>query len=273
MASNVETLAQVANTIEDFQSTLTAAEEENKNLTVAKASNIFKSLIPQLKELSNVVGTLSKIVKDVCTNACKNTEEALSQTKINRDSVDDTDQRNMIGSLILNIPDSKLKKDLGVDDERAFEEINEDVLVQALSERYRVDISPKDLRYVKRISKSGSIRIQFDDTKPSSKYRALVNSIKSKGSNKKGESLYANFALTNRRNSLLYTLREAWRNKKIEKYFVDYDGSISVVPLHSSRKIRITSVSTKESNYTLWTMSQSELNYQITHEFADFLKR
>ena len=46
MASNVETLAKVANTIEDFQSALTAAEEENKSLTVAKALNIFKSLIP-----------------------------------------------------------------------------------------------------------------------------------------------------------------------------------------------------------------------------------
>ena len=100
-----------------------------------------------------------------------------------------------------------------------------------------------------------------------------MNSIKSKGSNKKGESIYANFALTNRRNSLLYTLRDAWRNKKIEKYFVDYDSSLSVVPLHSSRKIRITSVSTKESNYTLWTMSQNELNYQIDNNFADFLKR
>ena len=151
--------------------------------------------------------------------------------------------------------------------------MNEGVLAQALSERYKVDISPNDLKYVKRISKSGSIKIQFNDTKPSSKYRALVNSIKSKGSNKKGENLYANFALTNWRNSLLYTLREAWRNKEVEKYFVDYDGSISVVPLHSSRKIRITSVSTKESNYTLWTMSQNELNYQISHNFADFMKR
>ena len=166
-------------------------------------------MIVHINEFGNIVGALSKIVKDVCNNACKDTEEALSQAKMNRDSVDDTDQRNMLGSIILNIPDSKLKKDVGVDDERAFEEVNEDTLVQALSERSRVDISPKDLKYVKRISKSGSIKIQFNDTKPSSKFRALVNSIKSKGSNKKGESLYANFALTNRRNSLLYTLREA----------------------------------------------------------------
>ena len=273
MASTSETLAKVASSLQCYQSVLATAEEENNSLTVAKASKIFKSLLPQLKELGNLVGTLTKVVQDVCKNACRDTEDALSQAKINRDNVDDTDQRSLLGSLIINIPDSNLKKDIGVDDERAYEEVNEGALTQALSDRYRVDISPNDLKYVKRISKSGAVKIQFGDTKPSSKYRALVNSIKSKGSNKKGERLYANFAFTNRRNSLLYALREAWRNKKIEKYFVDYDGSISVVPLHSSRKIRLTSVASRESNYTLWTMSQTELNYQISNNFADFMKR
>ena len=93
-----------------------------------------------------MVGALSKIVKEVCDNACKDTEEALSLAKINRDSVDDTDQRNLLGSIILNILDSKLKKEVGVDDERAFEEVNEDILVQALSERYKVDISTEDIK-------------------------------------------------------------------------------------------------------------------------------
>ena len=98
----------------------------------------------------------------------------------------------------------------------------------------------------------------------------MVQSIKAKGSNKKGEAIYANFALTDRRNSLLYTLRDAWRNKKISKYFVDYDGAMSIVPLNSSRKIKLTSVTTKDTGYTLWTMSQEELEYQISHDFSDF---
>ena len=105
MATHADTLAKVTTTIECFQSVLTTAEEENKALTVAKASTIFKSLIPQLKELGNMVGALTKVVKDVCSNACKDTEEALNQTKINRDAVDDIDQRNLLGSIILNIPD------------------------------------------------------------------------------------------------------------------------------------------------------------------------
>ena len=63
-----------------------------------------------------------------------------------------------------------------------------------------------------------------------------------------------------------------WRNKSIEKYFVDFDGAISVVPLGTSKKIKLTSVATKETGYTLWTMSQDELKYQITHNFADFRK-
>ena len=219
-----------------------------------------------------MVASLTNLVKEISNSACRDTEEALRQAKINRDNVDDTDQRNLIGSLIINVPDADLKKDLGVNDERSYEEVNEEVLVEAIGNRYKVDLRTEDLSYVKRISKSGSIKVAFKDTKPSSRFRQLVHNIKSKGSNKKGENLYANFALTDRRNNLLFTLREAWRNKHIEKYFVDYDGAIIVVPLGTSKKIKLTSVATKESGYTLWTMSQDELKYQITHNFADFRK-
>ena len=112
----------------------------------------------------------------------------------------------------------------------------------------------------------------FQDTKPASRYRQLVNAIKSKGANKKGEPLYANFELTARRNNLLYSLREAWREKKIEKYFVDYDGAISVVPCNMTKKLKITSVVTKDTNFTLWTMSKDELEYQINNNFVDYKK-
>ena len=61
MANLGETLAKVANTIQGFQSALTSVEEENKSLTVAKASSIFKSLIPQLKELGNMVELFQKL--------------------------------------------------------------------------------------------------------------------------------------------------------------------------------------------------------------------
>merc|ERR1712115_338150 len=209
---------------------------------------------------------------DIKKISCSDTEEALRQGKINRDNIDDADKRNLVGSLLINVADNNLKKDLGVEDDRSYDEINVDCLTRALSDRYKVDLRTDDFIAAKRISRSGTIKVAFKDTKPGSRYKQLVNAIKSKGANKKGEFLYANFALTARRNNLLYTLREAWREKKIEKYFVDYDGAISVVPSNMTKKLKITSVVNKDTNCTMWTMSKEELVHQIANNFADYFR-
>ena len=60
----------------------------------------------------------------------------------------------------------------------------------------------------------------------------------------------------------MYVLREAWREKKIEKYFVDFDGTITVVPCNTTKKFKITSVMNKDTGYTLYTLSLDELKYQ-----------
>ena len=94
--------------------------------------------------------------------------------------------------------------------------------------------------------------------------------MKTKGANKRGEKLYANFALTQRRNNLLYSLREAWKNKKIDKYYSDYDGTLSVVPVGSTRKIKLTNITNKDTNFIPWTMSKEDLEHNLNNNFADF---
>ena len=127
-----------------------------------------------------------------------------------------------------------------------------------------------NIKSAKRISKSGTVQLAFSDLKGESKYRQLVNKIKSKGANKKGEKIYANFALTQRRNTLLYTIRAAWREKQIDKFFVDYDGTITIVLPNSSKKIKVTSVANRDTNYVLWTISNEELKLQIDRGFHGF---
>ena len=223
MAATIDSISKIQTGIVLFQKAMTMAEDENSNnkLTVAKASELFSTILPQLKELGKMVNSLAEAVLDIKKISCQDSEEALRQSKINRDNLDDADQRNLVGSMIINIADPDLKKDLGVVDDRSYDDINIDVLSRSLSDRYRVDVRSDDITAAKRITRSGTLRVAFGDTKPGSRYKQLVNAIKSKGANKKGEPLYANFALTTRRNNLLYVLREAWRDKKIEKYFVD----------------------------------------------------
>ena len=171
MAATLDSMAKIQTGLVQFQKTLTMVEEENSNnkLTEAKASDFFNSLIPQLRDLGNMMGTQAQTILDIKKETCRDTEEAIRQGKINRDNIDDTDQRNMVGSLLINVMDNNLKKDLGVEDDRAYDDINNDALVRSISNRYKVDLRADDIYAAKRISKSGTLKIAFKDIKPGSK--------------------------------------------------------------------------------------------------------
>ena len=60
------------------------------------------------------------------------------------------------------------------------------------------------------------------------------------------------------------------RFQKIEKYYWDYYGSISVVPISSTKNIKVTNVVTKETNYIPSIISRNNLEHDIYNIFADF---
>ena len=47
--------------------------------------------------------------------------------------------------------------------------------------------------------------------------------------------------------------------EKIEKYYVDFDGSIVIMKKGSCNKVKITSVSNKENKFVLKTHTEEEL--------------
>ena len=120
-----------------------------------------------------------------------------------------------------------------------------------------------DLQSIKRVSRSGTVILTFYDHKPGSKYFDLVNAIKTKGSNAKGQPLYANFVLTPRRSTLLYEIRKAHKDGKLEKYFSDYDGSLVIMKKGSAQKIRITSQATKANDFVLTTFTKEDLLHVV----------
>ena len=105
--------------------------------------------------------------------------------------------------------------------------------------------------------------LTFYNQKPGSKYFDLVNAIKTKGSNAKGQRLYANFVLTNRRSSLLYQIRKAYKEGKLEKYYSDYDGSLVIVKKGSSLKIKVTAQAPKANDYAITTFTMEELLFHL----------
>ena len=71
-------------------------------------------------------------------------------------------------------------------------------------------------------------------------------------------NVYFNFQLTRRRNNLLYEVRQMKKNKKIAKYYTDEHGNIKLLVKLGDKKVRITSVTTKE-NPELKTFTIKEL--------------
>ena len=121
----------------------------------------------------------------------------------------------------------------------------------------------EDLQSIKRVSRSGTIVLSFYDHKPGSKFFELVNAIKTKGSNAKGQNLYANFVLNHRRSSLLFEIRKAHKEGKLEKYFSDYDGSLVIVKKGTTQKIWVTSQASKANDFVLTTLTKEELLHMV----------
>ena len=56
----------------------------------------------------------------------------------------------------------------------------------------------------------------------------------------------------------MYLARQAWKKGTLEKFFVDMDGNLTVVPKNQASKLKLTSVMNKENNFLLWTMEESD---------------
>ena len=86
---------------------------------------------------------------------------------------------------------------------------------------------------------TGMIIFRLGDFKPGSAFQQVVTAIKN-GAGKDVSDLFVNFALTPRRASLLYEVRQLKKAKKISKYHTDSDGSITLVKTDGT-KMKITS--------------------------------
>ena len=85
----------------------------------------------------------------------------------------------------------------------------------------------------------------------------MVDAIKSGKNNH--VNVFFNFQLTRKRSNLLYEVRQLKKVNKVAKYYTDEHGNIKVlVKLGDKKKVRITSVTSKECP-TLKTFTIEEL--------------
>ena len=110
--------------------------------------------------------------------------------------------------------------------------------------------------------------------KQNSKFREVVRAIKKPTTEQKALNLYGNFELTKCRNNLLYEVRKAVRENKLAKYFVDFNGEISVlVNPGDKEQMKLTRLSeVAEANFSRRTNGKQPARTFTAESFRDWLK-
>ena len=123
--------------------------------------------------------------------------------------------------------------------------------------KYQVKLDPSNFKTC-HFTKKGII-FRLWNLAPGSPYAALVQSIKN-GTGKDDHSIYVNFSLTPQRSSLLFDLRRYKKEKKLERFYTDADGTLSYVHNEGNIKKRCTSFYVKSGKvFTLKTCTNEEL--------------
>merc|ERR1712055_138678 len=97
------------------------------------------------------------------------------------------------------------------------------------------------------MGQDGSIKLTLANLKPDSAYDKMVTEIKDPSAERKKINLYFNFMLTRRRNSLLYEVRKLKREGAIEKYWIDFNGSITIKK-DGGPKLKLTGITSKRDD-------------------------
>ena len=236
--------------------------------SLANALNSVKTILEEVSAKPAVEETLKRMeLMEKKTEVMERKEEQMEEKMRNvEDSNDHHHQRSLKGKLFI----TSRKENSAIRSEKELEEQGMSVarhVADLIDMKLGVKVAKEDIKSCHH-TKTGLI-VRLWDFKPGSVYDQVVNAIKS-GKGRQLMDVFINFALTNRRASLLYEVRQLVRNKKVEKFFVDSDGSISVLPSGAgAAKVKLTSVrggvawgeggGAGGHNHNLWTATPSEV--------------
>ena len=163
------------------------------------------------------------------------------KTRVLEDEMDHHHQRALRGKFII----SSNKDNNKIVQEKKLKEQGKTVpqyVVELVNAKLGVEVKEEEI--VSCHHTRTGLAFRLGDLKPGSSFNAVVSRIKG-GAGKDVTDIYINFALTPRRASILYEIRKLKKatNSKIQKFYVDFDGNISVVSgKEEVKKERVTSV-------------------------------
>ena len=169
----------------------------------------------------------------------KKLQDQEAKIRAQSDNLDEINQRNLKGNLILTSPQQGGKQSLLKSPDTLDKEGKTVVqhTIDLIKTKYGVEIPQEDIQACHHLPNSGgqkkpdskpehkAILIRIWNRKQGSAWSLLVNKILQGGNS--SVNLYANFHLTAQRNSLLYHLRQLKKANKIYKFYTSENGGIS----------------------------------------------
>ena len=228
----------------DRPSAMTAAQMK-KNISMGEMFDVMKGLQNALANITSYLESISQLPK---TNKVKlsTLEDKVKDLESDKDALA---QKWKVGSIIIS---SNTKSDNSL--VKAEKDVPKGELAahaaDLIKQKTGVEIEEDDLSKIHFVP-GGGLKIKFKDLKQDSKFRKVVAAIKKPKPAEKALNLYCNFELTKSRNNLLYEVRKAVRENKLAKYFVDFNGEISVLAnLDDSEQLKLTRLSeVAEANF------------------------
>ena len=239
-------------------------EDGEGELDSTNLNSILQHILLAVNRLTESVREMKKCCevdgKPVSTKI-KSLEDRMRQ---NEDETDECCQRSMKGNFVIiskanpnNHKVSLIKTDSQLEED-------EETLVQHVIDlavkKYGVRITEDDIQACHRLP-GGGIVLRLIRRGPGSSWTNIVGKIK-EGFNS-DMNVYFNFQLTRRRNGLIYELRQLKRDGKIDKFYSDENGQISVKIKSGDKKTKLT-YSAGENGKPSTTVTLDELKVLIS---------
>ena len=234
-------MAAVSKGLKDLQTELAKVTKElnktrdKKNGPLGGKELEDKGLIAILDGLHKGVELVRSLLEKGEDN-CPKVKILEEKTRVLEDQSDHHHQRSLKGKFLI----SSLKDNNVISDEKKLQADGKSI-AQYVTELIfsKLGVRVKESEIIScHYTSSGLLIFRLGDFKPGSSFSSIVTAIKS-GQGKDVKDLFINFALTPRRASLLYEVRQLSKAKKISKFVTYSDGSISVVKLDGT-KVKVT---------------------------------
>ena len=209
----------------------------SNNLPETLTSKIVFDIVVGVRD---AVSSIVSIIDKTKTNKqCPKIAALESRVRDLESDADTTSQKLKTGSLILTQPQEgkiiRKKEELEASGTSVASHAS-----QVIQAKTGVKIEESDLKAAQFLP-NGNVQVKFSDVKEGSKFKQVVEKIKMPLPDEKKVPVYLNFDLTKKRSALLYEVRQLKKQKKISRYFTDFDGTISIIKEEGSKvKVKLT---------------------------------